>query len=258
MDDYSTAEDLGNVTTKTETGLTCNNSYTRYVWAYNACSGLSATLTQTTLACMNVPCPNIPTFVYEGKTYNTVQIGTQCWLKENLNVGTRINGSETQTNNGIKEKYCYADLESNCDIYGGLYQWDEAMQYTTTPGLQGICPAGWHLPTDVEWTTLTIFLGGESAAGGKLKSTGTIEVGTGLWYSPNTGATNESGFTVVPAGNRVANGTSVNIGYNDYLWSSTTTPSVFAWLRTIYFDESSLGRANGLKKYGLSVRCLKD
>ena len=79
-------------------------------------------------------------------------------MAENLNVGTRISGSSNQTNNSIIEKYCYDDLEANCNTYGGLYQWDEAMQYSATEGVKGICPTGWHLPTDAEWTTLADFL----------------------------------------------------------------------------------------------------
>ena len=76
-------------------------------------------------------------------------------LAQNLNVGTRINGLQEQTNNGIIKKHCNGDLDSNCNVYGGLYQWDEAMQYVTTEGVKGICPTGWHLPTDAEWCTLT-------------------------------------------------------------------------------------------------------
>jgi len=84
---------------------------------------------------------------YEGKTYHTAQIGTQCWLKENLNVGTFISSRilEDASNNGIIEKYCYGNLLNNCDVYGGLYQWGEAMKYSTTEGEQGICPSGWHI-----------------------------------------------------------------------------------------------------------------
>ncbi|MBK7631804.1 MAG: hypothetical protein IPJ23_14080 [Ignavibacteriales bacterium] len=84
--------------------------------------------------------------IYEGKTYGTVLIGTQCWMKENLNVGTMIQGNSNQSNNGVKEKYCYNNDTANCSIYGGLYQWNEAMQYVTTEGARGICPEGW-IPT---------------------------------------------------------------------------------------------------------------
>ena len=92
-------------------------------------------------------CPGMPTVEYGGQTYNTVLIGNQCWMKENLNIGTRIDFSQDQTNNSIIEKYCYYDDELNCKKYGGLYQWSEMMQYTTIAGTQGICPDGWHLPT---------------------------------------------------------------------------------------------------------------
>ncbi|MEI6455048.1 MAG: FISUMP domain-containing protein [bacterium] len=204
------------------------------------------------------PCPGNPTVLYEGQTYNTVQIGTQCWLKENLNIGTMINGSSNQINNGTIEKYCYNNDEANCAIYGGLYQWNEMMQYVTTPGVKGICPTGWHIPTDEEWTTLTTFLGGSSVAGGKMKSTGTIETGTGLWKSPNTGATNESGFTAVPAGGRGNDGTYGDIGYFGYWWSSSENGASAAWYRTLGCNYSGVGSHNLNKSSGFSGRCLRD
>jgi hypothetical protein len=91
---------------------------------------------------------------YGGKDYNTVLIGDQCWLKENLDIGTRINSGTTASNNQVIEKYCQQDLPANCDIYGGLYVWDEAMQYVITEGAQGICPSGWHIPSDAEFRIL--------------------------------------------------------------------------------------------------------
>ena len=123
-------------------------------------------------------------------------------MAENLNIGTTISGATDMANNSIIEKYCNENNTANCDTYGGLYQWNEMMEYSTTPGVQGICPTGWHLPTDAEWTVLTSYLGGESIAGGKMKTTGTIEAGTGLWYAPNNGATNSSGFSALPGGYR--------------------------------------------------------
>ncbi len=204
----------------------------------------------------------------DGKIYNTVQIGAQCWLRENLNIGTRINGSSGQTNNSIAEKFCYNDLESNCTIYGGLYQWDEMMQYVTTAGVQGICPTGWHIPTDGEWCTLTQFLEptvncGQvgfrgTNVGGKMKSPGTMEDSTGLWYSPNTGATNESGFTAVPAGYRYDNGFFYNIGGNGFWWSSSTDDVDNAWYRALSCNQSSVYRYYFSKYIGSSVRCLRD
>ena len=193
-----------------------------------------------------------------GKNYNTVQIGTQCWMKENMNIGTMVAGISDQTNNGTIEKYCNNNNESNCNIYGGFYQWNEMMNYTTTPGVQGICPptGGWHLPTDAEWTTLTTFLGG--SAGAKMKTTGTIESGTGLWYSPNSGATNSSGFSGLPGGYRNADGQLGYLGENNFFWSSTEGSSTSVWSRYLSYTYTTVGRNITSKGFGLSVRCLKD
>ena len=185
-------------------------------------------------------------------------IGAKGWSAQNLNIGIRINGSLEQTDNQDIEKYCYFDLESNCDIYGGLYQGDEMMQYTATEGIQGICPAGWHLPTDGEWTVLTTYLGGEDVAGGKMKSTGTIEVGTGLWYSPNTAATNSSGFTALPGGNRGGNGHFEYLTNYAGFWSSTENSSAGAWYRNLYYNGEGVSRFSYYKLYGFSCRCIQD
>ncbi|MCD4680222.1 MAG: hypothetical protein K8S00_07525, partial [Bacteroidales bacterium] len=123
----------------------------------------------------------------DGQAYNTVQIGDQCWMAENLNIGERISSSMNQTNNGVIEKYCINN-PGNCDEYGGFYQWNEMMEYSTIAGSQGICPNGWHVPTYDEWTILYSYLGGYEVAGGKMKESGTLH-----WLPPNTGATNESG-----------------------------------------------------------------
>ena len=204
-------------------------------------------------------CNGETSFLYEGLTYSIVAIGSQCWMAENLNVGTRINGVNEQTNNSTLEKYCYDDLESNCDIYGGLYQWDEMMQYVTTEGAQGICPSGWHIPSDAEWTALTTYLGGESVAGGKMKSTGTIEAVTGLWYDPNAGATNESGFTGLPGGYRYYYyGSFDDRGIYGHFWSSTEYSGTHAWDRNLLYYYAYVGRVYNYKTYGFSVRCIED
>lgn len=99
-------------------------------------------------------CPGTPTIEYESKIYNTVQIGDQCWLKENLDVGTMIQstaGGQLQTNNGIIEKYCYNNEEIYCNTYGGLYEWNETMKYSAQDGARGICPIGWHIPTEPDY-----------------------------------------------------------------------------------------------------------
>jgi uncharacterized protein (TIGR02145 family) len=194
----------------------------------------------------------------DNNNYSIVQTGTQKWMAENLNVGVRIAGGWGQTNNSTIEKYCYNNTEANCAIYGGLYQWKEMMQYVTTPGIQGICPTGWHIPTYFEWTTLINFLGGEGVAGGKMKSTGTIEAGTGLWHAPNTGATNESGFTAVPAGGRNVNGMFDLIGNYGLWWSSSEYGTSSAWYCYLYYDYSVVYTLSYSKNYGFSVRCLQD
>ena len=254
--DYSTATEMGSATTKTETGLTCNTPYTRYVWAYSACGNSTAlTLDQATSACSTPgPCPGIPMVYYEGKTYNTVMIGTQCWLKESLNTGTRIDGGVEQTNNSTIEKYCMNNLESNCDIYGALYQWNEMMQYTTIEGSQGICPGGWHIPSDAEYATLITYLDGELVAGGKMK-----EAGTSHWSSPNTGATNRSGFTALPAGYyNYSNVSFYYLTYSNYLWSSTQSNLNDAWMRYLDTGDEDVNHQTFTKTNSLSVRCMAE
>jgi uncharacterized protein (TIGR02145 family) len=101
---------------------------------------------------------------YAGEDYPTVLIGTQCWLAKNLNVGTMIPGVDSMTDNAIIEKYCYDDDSAHCATHGGLYQWNEAMQYSGVPASQGICPADWHIATDAEWHTLELSLKEASAS----------------------------------------------------------------------------------------------
>lgn len=236
----------------------------------------STTYTITVLASMNIPCPGLATVTYAGKTYNTLQIGAQCWLKENLNVGTRISVSQDQTNNSVIEKYCYNDVESNCDIYGGLYQWAEMVQYlngasntaswspTPSGNVTGICPPGWHVPTDAEYCTMTQLLdagvnctsngASGTTAGGKMKETGTTH-----WTTPNTGATNESGFTGLPAGYRTtAKCNFTGLGLEAYLWSATEHSSTTGYERELTSSSAAVYRGYPTKVSGFSVRCVKD
>jgi len=208
---------------------------------------------------------NCGTVTYGGKTYNSVVIGMQCWMTENLNIGIAILGSQDQTNNAVIEKYCYDNNSANCDVYGGLYQWAEMVQYlngatnTTswnplpTGNVQGICPAGWHLPSDAEWTTLATYLGGESVAGGKMKETGTTH-----WSSPNAGATNRCGLTALPGGLRDNDGNFYNLSAFAYIWSSSESATSDAWYRYLQCGGASLGRPNYDKMSGFSVRCVRD
>lgn len=196
---------------------------------------------------------------YEGKSYRTVQIGTQCWFKDNLDVGGFIMSVPTANvhsdvyDNNVIEKYCYNNVPENCNTYGGLYDWDEMMGYTTAAGAKGICPEGWHIPTDDEWVILTSFLGGSSVAGGKLKSTGTTH-----WNTPNIGASNSSGFTALPGGQRSDMGAAFNLNTYGYFWSSTTGATNTAYFISLYFNSQISTRNNYDRKFGFSVRCLQN
>jgi len=192
-------------------------------------------------------CPGTPTITYAGKTYNTVQIGTQCWLKENLDVGTMIQGSANPNNNGTIEKYCYDNSPANCTTYGGLYQWNEAMQYVTTAGTKGICPTGWHIPTKAEFETLKVSVGND---GNKLKGEGQ---GTGSGVGTNT-----SGFSALLAGFRYSNGPFDGLGYNTTFWSSSEYSAADAYYLTLWNVGSNIYVYDGYKDYGFSVRCLED
>ncbi len=123
----------------------------------------------------------------------------------------------------------------------------------TTNGGRNLCPTGWHVPTDAEWTTLSTFLGGENVAGGKMKTTGTTQ-----WLSPNASATNSSGFSGLPGGYRYSNGTFYNIGLNGYWWSSSETNTNNAWYRYLYYYDGNVYRDDLSKEDGFSVRCLRD
>ena len=198
-------------------------------------------------------CPGMPTVTYDGKTYNTVQIGDQCWIKENLNIGTFIAGTSEQTDNDIIEKYCYNNDTANCSIYGGLYQWNEIMKYSTTEGAQGICPSGWHIPTNAEWDTLGTYLGGTTVAGRALKETGTDH-----WNSPNTGATNSSGFTALGSGNRYPDFNFYALKDDGYFWSSTEYSTDRSMFRKLTYSSSGIVSYHDNKDMGLPVRCLKN
>jgi uncharacterized protein (TIGR02145 family) len=158
---------------------------------------------------LGTPCPGIPSISYGGQTYNTILIGNQCWLKENLNIGQMIDNVFSQTDNGVIEKYCYGNNPMNCGIYGGLYVWNEAMQYTTQPGSQGICPSGWHIPTDDEWKILegnvdNLYGVGDPIwdnTGWRGFDAGKMIKSTSGWSSSGNGV-DAFGFSALPAGNR--------------------------------------------------------
>lgn len=174
----------------------------------------------------------------DDKTYKTVTIGNQVWMAENL---------AFKPDSGNYWMYC--NSRSNLAKYGYLYDWQTA---------RNVCPTGWHLPSDEEWTELTEYLGGESVAGGKLKATGTIKERTGLWHDPNTGASNETGFTALPGGGRYSNGRFGDVGDIGYWWSSIDAFPYGAGGRGMLYDYSLLHRNLGDKEFGFSVRCVRD
>ena len=192
----------------------------------------------------------------EGNKYKTVKIGAQVWMAENLKV-SRYNDGATILN--ITDATQWANLTSGAWVfynndatnnakYGKLYNWYSLSP--TTNGNKNICPIGWHVPRDAEWTVLTDYLGGLTVAGGKMK-----EVGTTNWNSPNTDATNTSLFTGLPGGYRNFTGSYFSIGNYGFWWSSTEDDTSNAWNRRLGWDS---GRSNVNKGGGLSVRCLRD
>ncbi len=186
-----------------------------------------------------------------GTSYPTVLIGTQCWMASNLNIGTRIAGTSNQTNNSTIEKYCYNNLDANCTTYGGLYQWNEAMQYVTTAGAQGICPVGWHIPTDAQQHILDDYLSPSACDPNRVNLWSCDPAGTAL----KTGGS--SGFNGLLAGNRGTDGSFANLSTFAFFWSSTVSGSN-AWSRLLYSSYATVSRNEYDQAYGFSVRCLKD
>ncbi|MBW6492809.1 MAG: PKD domain-containing protein [Lentimicrobium sp.] len=196
----------------------------------------------------------------DGNVYQTVIIGTQEWMAENLKVTHYSNGDAIPNVTGDSQwgalttgAYCWYDNDINWkNAYGALYNWYAAVDS------RGLCPVGWHVPTDAEWTILTNYLGGSNVAGGKMKSTRTEPDAHPRWNLPNTGATNESGFSGLPGGNRDYSGTFYYHGWTGFFWSSSEFSSDFAWYRDLYYYDSSVGRNYYYKQNGFSVRCLRD
>ena len=205
------------------------------------------------------PAPNTVTDI-DGNVYHTLAIGTQVWMVENLKT-TRLNDGISIpliTDNTAWSKlstpgYCWYnnDAAAYKKIYGALYNWHVV-------NTEKLAPTGWHVPTDAEWAILSAYLGGDLIAGGKMKSAGTIEAGTGLWYSPNSGATNESWFTAFPSGTRVGSGPFDLMGRYGFWWSSSDYLTSKAWYWSLVFNYNSFGRGLSYELDGFSVRCLKN
>ncbi|MFH1118285.1 MAG: FISUMP domain-containing protein [Bacteroidota bacterium] len=191
----------------------------------------------------------------ENNSYTTVVLGNQEWMGENLKVALYNNGesiqqvfSSTDWSALSTGGWCWMNNDNQYEIpYGKLYNY-----YAVTDS-RNLCPAGWHVPTDTEWTILSDYLGGTAVAGGKMKETGTVH-----WNTPNNGATNTSSFTGVAGGYRTNDGTFSNFGNHGIWWSSTEMNAGFSWYRSIFYNTSSLTRGNNQKKYGFSVRCVRS
>lgn len=205
-------------------------------------------------------------FDIDGNAYSTIKIGDQWWMAENLKVTHYRNGDAipnvtdyTEWNSLSTGAYCnYNNDVNKVDTYGCLYNW-----YAVNDS-SNIAPEGWHLPTDEEWKQLEMYLGMSQAdadstgwrgtdEGDKLKETGTAH-----WKSPNTGATNESGFSALPGGYRGILGVFYGVGYNALFWSSTEFYSFTAWYRSLYCDYSDIRRVDRYKGWGFSVRLVRD
>ncbi len=196
----------------------------------------------------------------DGQTYKTIEIGTQTWMAENLKylpeVSPSAGGAYTEpyyyVYNYIGTSVSEAKATNKFNTYGALYNWPAALT---------ACPPGWHLPSDAEWTALITYLdpsadpdvwGSQSyVAGGKMKS-------TPLWSSPNTGATNESGWSGLPGGRRYDIGHFFNLGRSGNWWSASEGNADSAWYRNLNYYNGNVYRDGSNKDYGISVRCLRD
>jgi uncharacterized protein (TIGR02145 family) len=185
-------------------------------------------------------CGNNLTDIRDNKVYQTVQIGSQCWLASNLNYGTILASSQDQRDNCVVEKYCYNDNPVNCTNYGGLYQWDKLMLFDETPADQGFCPPAWHIPTENEWNTLFANYINNAFAGSPLKYSG------------------YSGFNALLPGARYINKDWDFQGFATFFWSSTPRSNTQAWAHGMNDSDPSVSVVPSSRVNAFSVRCLKD
>ena len=211
----------------------------------------------------NKGCFGLDSLLYEGQWYHTIQVWGQCLLKENLNVGVKIQGSQIQSDNGIVEKYCYGNSDNNCNTYGALYLWEETMQYSTEPRSRGICPEGWHIPADAELGVL------EGAADSYFsiahpvwQNTGTRGYDNGKHLKSTTGwMQNGNGldtyfFNIISTGYWFDGGFS-DLGENAIYYSSTTLGGLPVFHGFSFGSNQSMRNTNNYQ-VGLPVRCIKN
>jgi uncharacterized protein (TIGR02145 family) len=231
--------------------------------------GLGAQVLEGNNTCANeyisvTGCGGQTSLNYDGRNYDLVEIGGQCWFADNLATDQYRNGEliptgldNTAWSNTISGAYAIYNNDPTNDVtYGKLYNW-----YTTVDS-RGLCPTGWHVPTDCEWMYMEGSLGmsvtGQETTGLRGTNEGGAMKVTTIWISPNTGATNSSGFTAFPDGYRGSNGAYGNIGSYCYWWSSKEYGSNSAWHRSLYYSDSRVDRYGHDKRFGFSVRCVRD
>ncbi len=191
----------------------------------------------------------------DGNVYNSIRIGSQTWMLENLKTSRFNDGSAIPLIENLSDwtelrtpGFCWNnfDMSGYKDTYGALYNY-----YVVST--DKLCPKGWHVPTDSEWTSLVNYCGGELLAGGKIKEEGTVH-----WNSPNSLATNESGFTALPGGCMPNYGFITIPGTAGYFWSSTSFMTSEAWMYSLIYNSSMCNRQDYPRTGGFSVRCVKD
>ena len=215
------------------------------------CAGMAIMLIFTGCQKKTIPFACGMPVEHQGETYPTVSIGSQCWFAANLNSGVMIQGSNDQVPaNGSVEKYCHGDDPGLCSEFGGLYQWLEAMNGDPRAGSRGICPDGWHIPTDEEWAVLVEAAGPFPVSGTHLKA----DFG---WYLDHNGD-DSTGFSALPGGDRDYNGVFMNLRRSTAFWSSTANQEIYAWVRVLGFHFENTYRQYYNQKSGFSVRCLKN
>jgi uncharacterized protein (TIGR02145 family) len=270
------------LTTETNTGNTCSLEYLRsderelqlkassveqgFVQESGILDFPTTNETKIFQFATNIPCLGTPIVAYGGQVYSTIQICSQCWLKENLNVGTMIPGTQEMINNTVIEKYCYNNKVDSCTKYGGLYQWDEMMQYANQQVTQGICPPNWHIPSDEEWKVLEGVVDSQLGVGDTNWDNYDLrgfDAGLNLksssrWYYGGNG-TDLFDFSCFPGGLRAFDdGYFYQVGMWGLYWSSTETYTTGAWYRWFSYGTSGVTRRDYSKLQGQSVRCIMD
>jgi uncharacterized protein (TIGR02145 family) len=178
--------------------------------------------------------------IRDNQVYSTRLIGTQCWMTQNLNHGTFINSNEIQADNCLPEKYCYNNNSSDCTTKGGLYQWDELLQYNESEPVQGLCPPGWHVSSETEWLTLLTTMNGPGLAGDSLKIDGS------------------SGFIAILPGLNYQNNTWAFDNFTTFYWTSTSSGTIQSIAHGLNIQNGSVSKYMSNQACAFSIRCIRD